>query len=634
MKKNEIELEDILTDHASEEDFLEVPVGDRAFRNLALLAVILSAVILWQIFSLNVIQAAFYDQRALINMSDPNVQIAPRGIIFDRYGAALVQNQAAFNVFLVPRSLPTDTTGRLQVIQQAAGILGLDEATILQNLSAKDWSLSDRMLLKADVSHDELVALSAANLPGVDVESGFKRAPVVPLDFSHILGYVGLVNEADLQKNPDLTPEDQIGRAGLEAEYDKYLRGTDGEKVVVANAAGQAQNERTLRLPEPGDNITTYIDAPLQEFFYQSLVNDLQRLGKTVAVGIAMNPQNGQVLALVDIPSYDPGNIAAAIKDPNQPLFNRAIAGLYNPASTIKPLDAIAALVSGTLDPNHEIFSPGYLDVPNPYDPSHPTRFLDWQYQGWVNLYSALAKSSDVYFYEVGGGFGNQPGLGITRLHQWWQNFLLDQPTGIDLPGEKSGFLPTPTWLENTLHTPWTLGQTFNVSIGQGNLVITPIELLDYISAIANGGKIYKPEIMDQITTPDGQVVVQNQPYVRADLAQEFPTFSKWLPDVQKGMIDGVQKPYGTSYMLHDLPMSAAAKTGSAQVKDNKETNAFFVGYAPAENPQIAVLVLVENAVDGTLNAVPVANQVMAWYYKNRMATSTAAAAAVTIPGL
>ncbi len=634
MMKNDINLEDILTDHASEEDFLEVPVSDRAFKNLALLGVILSAVLIWQVFNLNVLQGSFYDRRAFANMSDPNVQTAPRGIIFDRYNAPLVQNAPAFNVFLDPRSLPTDTGSRLQVIGEAAQILGLDENTILQNLSGKDWNVSDRLLLKSDVSHDELVALSAANLPGVDVESGFKREPVVPWDFSHILGYVGLASEADLRANPDLTSADLVGRAGLEAEYDQYLRGTDGERIVLSNAAGQAQSERTLRLPEPGDNVTTYIDAPLQEFFYQSLTADLKKLGKTVAVGIAMNPQNGQVLALVDIPPYDPNNIAAAIKDPNQPLFNRAIAGLYNPASTIKPLDAIAALVSGILDPTHKIFSPGYLDVPNPYDPSHPTRFLDWQYQGWVDLYSALAKSSDVYFYEVGGGFGNQQGLGITRLHQWWENFLLDKPTGIDLPGEKSGFLPTPEWLQNTLHTTWTLGQTFNVSIGQGNLLITPIELLDYISAIGNGGKIYQPEIMQNITTPQGQVLVQNQPKVRADLAQEFPTFSKWLPDVQKGMIDGVQKPYGTSYMLHDLPISAAAKTGSAQVKDNKETNAFFVGYAPAENPQIALLVLVENAVDGTLNAVPVANQVLAWYYKNRMASSTAAAAAATIPAL
>ncbi|MCL4404018.1 hypothetical protein M1432_01600, partial [Patescibacteria group bacterium] len=196
MMKNDINLEDILTDHASEEDFLEVPVSDRAFKNLALLGIILSAVLIWQVFNLNVLHGSFYERRALANMSDPNVQTAPRGIIFDRYGAPLVQNTPAFNVFLDPRSLPTDTGSRLQVIGEAAQTLGLDESTVLQSLSGKDWSLSDRLLLKSDVSHDELVALSAANLPGVDVESGFKREPVVPWDFSHILGYVGLASEA------------------------------------------------------------------------------------------------------------------------------------------------------------------------------------------------------------------------------------------------------------------------------------------------------------------------------------------------------------------------------------------------------------------------------------------------------
>lgn len=622
MRKNEIDLEDILTDHASEEDFLEVPVGDRAFKNLALLAVILSAVILWQVFSLNIVKGSFYARRALANMSDPNVQTAPRGIIFDRYGTALVENAPSFNVLLDPRSLPADAASRLSVIARVVQILGLDESTILQDLSNKDWSLSDRLLLKTDVSHDELVALSAANLPGVDVESGFKREPVVPLDFAHLLGYVGLANEADLQQNPDLTIADQVGRAGLEAEYDQYLRGTDGEKLVLSNAAGQAQTERTVRLPEPGDNVKTYIDAPLQEFFYNDLLADIKRLGRQVGLGIAMNPQNGQVLAIFNIPSYDPNNIAAALKAPYQPLFDRAVAGLYNPASTIKPLDAIAALCEGILDPNHQIFSPGYLDVPNPYDPAHPTRFLDWQYQGWVDLYSALAKSSDVYFYEVGGGFTGQQGLGITRLNAWWQKFRLDQKTGIDLPGEASGFLPTPSWMESTQHTPWTLGQTFNVSIGQGNLMVTPIELLDYIAAIGNGGKLYQPRIMESVTGPQGQIITQSQPKVLADLAQEVPNFSQWLPDVQRGMRDGVQKPYGTAYMLHDIPMPVSAKTGSAQVKNNTETNALFVGYAPSQNPQIALLILVENAKEGSLNVVPVARDVMAWYYQNRILKS------------
>ncbi len=616
MKRNEINLEDILSDRSAEEDFLEVPIGDRAFRIMMLLVLLLSAVLVFQVFDLNVLQGRFYDRRALINMSDPNVQIAPRGIIYDRSGKALVQNIASFNVFLTPRSLPEDSSARSAIIVQAAGILGLDQGSILQELSGKDWSLSDRLLLKEDVSHDELVALSAANLPGVDVESGFKREAAVPLDFSHLLGYTGLVSENDLKSDPNLTVEDQIGRAGLEAEYDDYLRGTDGEKLVLSNAAGKAQTERTLRLPEPGDDITTYIDAGLQEYFYNDLLADIHALGRQIGLGLAFDPRNGEVLALFNIPSYDPGNVVAALSAPSQPLFDRAVAGLYSPGSTIKPLVATAALTEGILDPNHQIFSPGYLDIPNPYDPSHPSRFLDWQYQGWVDLYSALAKSSDVYFYEVGGGFGDQKGLGIARLKEWWQKFLLDKPTGIDLPGEASGFLPDPTWMKEVKGQNWLLGNTFNVSIGQGDLTITPVELLNYIAAIANGGKLYEPRIMEKITDPQGNAVLESQPKVLSDLSSEIGSH---LKDVQEGMRDAVTKPYGTAYMLHDLPIPVAAKTGSAQVKNNTETNALFVGYAPANDPQIAILILVENAKEGSLNVVPVARDVFSWYYQNRI---------------
>jgi penicillin-binding protein 2 len=622
MKKNEINLEDILTDHAAEEDFLEVPIGERAFRVLMLLSLILSAVAVCQIFNLVVLHGTFYSRRSLVNMSDPHVQIAPRGIILDRFGNPLVQNAATFNVFLMPRSLPSDSAARLDVIQNAARILGLDENAVLQNLSAKDWSLSDRLLLKADVSHDELVALSAANLPGVDVESGFKREPIVPLAFAHVLGYTGLVNEADLRNNPNLTVADQIGRAGLESYYDSYLRGTDGEKLILSNAAGEAQTERTLNLPEAGDNLKTYLDAGLQEYFYNDLQADLNRLGRNIGLGIAMNPQNGQVLALFNIPSYDPNNISAALQSSLNPLFDRAVAGLYSPGSTIKPLDGIAALTEGILNPTHQIFSPGYLDVPNPYNPTHPTRYLDWQYQGWVDLYSALAKSSDVYFYEVVGGFGNQPGLGITRLKAWWQKFLLDKPTGIDLPGEAHGFLPDPTWMKKVKQQNWLLGNTFNVAIGQGDLAVTPLELLNYICAIANGGKLYEPRVVDRVTDAQGNSVFSNQPKVLSDLSAEI---GPYLKDIQQGMRDAVDKPYGTAYMLHDLPMPVAAKTGSAQVKNNTETNALFVGYAPYQNPQIAILILVENAKEGSLNVVPVAKDVFAWYYQNRMVQSGSA---------
>ncbi len=616
MSSDKLNLSDVLTDEYSEEDFIEVPLSDRAFRYFFFIAAAVLAVILVRSFYLGVSRNGFYAGKATDNISNLSVEVAPRGIINDTFGNPLVENVPSFNVFVSPVDLPKDEAARNSVLDSTIATLGLNKASTTAELASASSNPADKILLKGDIDHNELISLSSQNLPGIEILPSFKMIDTTPLKFSHLIGYSSLATADDLKGNPDLTPNDLVGRAGLEEYYDNYLRGIDGKEVFLTNAAGKIQGENVVRNPVQGDTVNTYIDSGLQSYFYDSLQSDINALGRNIGAGIAMDPQNGHILALFNIPGYDPNAIASYLNAPYQPLFDRAVSGLYSPGSTIKPLVATAALTEGILDPNHQIFSPGYLYVPNPYDPSHPTKFLDWQYQGWVDMYSALARSSDVYFYEVGGGFGDQQGLGITRLKKWWQKFLLDKPTGIDMPGEESGFLPDPAWKQRTQHMAWTLGDTFNVSIGQGALTMTPIELLNYISAVANGGKLYKPEIMKNIVDQSGNVVVQSEPQILSDLSSEI---GKYLPLVQKGMEDGVSKPYGTAYMLHDLPVQVAAKTGSAQVKNNAETNAFFVGYAPAQNPQIAIVILVENAKEGSLNVVPVARDVFLWYYENRL---------------
>ena len=421
--------------------------------------------------------------------------------------------------------------------------------------------------------------------------------------------------------------QDVIGKTGLEAFYDKLLRGTPGVALTYTNAQGKALGEKQQSTPQIGAPLTLTIDGGLQAYFYQSMENNLASLGRTIGLGIAMDPRTGAILSLVNLPGYDDNvfsgsgqsaEIQNLLTSPERPLFNRAINGFYNPGSTIKPLDAVAALSEGVVNSTREIFSPGYLLVPNPYDPSAPpSRHLDWQYQGNVDMASALAQSSDVYFYIVGGGSPartapllNDPsdygiaGLGINRLHEWWQKFGLGKPTGIDLPNESAGFLPTPAWQEQTTGKQWLLGDTYNVSIGQGALLLTPIQLLDYIGAIANGGDIYRPFLNASGT-----------PLVEEDLTSLLPE----IQQVQAGMRAGVATPKGTSYTLHNLPVSVCAKTGSAQVENNTQENALFVGYAPCDNPQIAILILIENSKQGSLNAVPVAGDVLDWYYQNRM---------------
>jgi len=616
MSHKKLNLEDILADKTTEEDILEVPLSDKIFKSFLLFTILAVVFVFFRFAALGVVKHDFYSRRAVLNMSDTKVEHAPRGIIVDRFGKPLLKNKPSFNAYLAPDALPKDLERRRETFSNISGILGVTEADFFEKLSKKNWAASPKVLLAQNISHDVLVALSSANISGVEIESAFKRAHESSPAFSHVLGYTGLVEEEDLEENSDFSLDDDIGRTGLEAYYDSYLRGINGEEVYLKFASGNRKEKVRSEPPREGALVETFIDKDLQEYFYGRLETALRSLGRSSGVGIAMNPQNGELLALISIPGFEPSNISAYLAGRDKPLFNRAVSGLYNPGSTIKPLHALAALSEGIISPDQNIFSAGYIEIPNPYNPENPSRFLDWKPHGWVDLYSAIARSSNVYFYEIGGGFGSQRGLGIEKLKNWWGKFGLSEKTGIDIVSEKSGFLPDPSWKEKTTGIPWRLGDTYNVSIGQGDLLVTPLELLNYINAIASGGKFFKPRIAKNIKNSAGEVIFENAPQAIGDISEDV---GGWMKEVQRAMRDAVSQSYGTANLLSDLPVSAAGKTGSAQVENNAKTNAFFVGYAPYDNPQISILVLVENAREGSLNAVPVARDVLMWYYKNRL---------------
>ena len=333
-------------------------------------------------------------------------------------------------------------------------------------------------------------------------------------------------------------------------------------------------------------------------------------MGRTSGAGLIIDPRNGEVLSLLSFPSYDGNNVAAYLDNSNRPLFNRAVSGVYSPGSTIKPIHAAAALNEGVVQPTDQFFSAGYIDIPNPYNPEAPSRFVDWKPHGWVDVYSALARSSNVYFYIIGGGFQDQKGLGIERLHKYWERFGFDKTTGIDIPGESSGFLPTVEEKEERTGDIWRIGDTYNVSIGQGDFRITLTRLLSAIAAIADGGTAYVPHLL---LGEESKVMLD-----LTDMAQAFQ-------DVRQGMRDVVEKDYGSGYLLIDIPMSIGAKTGTPQFAGNTKMNALLVGYAAKDDnsvPEIAILVLIEDAKEGSLNAIPIARDVLRWYYENRIKSS------------
>jgi penicillin-binding protein 2 len=627
MKKEDIAFEDALSDDWRRDlDIAEVTIGNRPMRYLAVAVACMVLGIAARVVFLG-FHNAYYAVRAERNVAQENETPAPRGIIYDKEGDVLADNKAAFSALLDVKAFLTDADQESSTLATIQNVLGIPPPEVWSQVAAAQKNdFASPVVLADDIRQGQLVNLQALSLPTLTLRSDFMRTYPDGAVFSSVLGYSGRVTAGDLAEDPGLRNQDVIGKAGLEASYDKLLRGTPGVAVTYANAQGKKLGEKQQSVPQVGTPLTLTIDGGLQSYFYQSLSNQLAALGRPVGLGIAMDPRTGAVLSMINLPGYDnnvfsgPGQdaeIQNLLTSSDRPLFNRAVNGFYDPGSTIKPLDAVAALTEGVINSTREIYSPGYLLVPNPYNAATPSRYLDWQYQGNVNMASALAQSSDVYFYIVGGGspavstpllndssdYGIA-GLGIDRLNAWWQKFGLGKPTGIDLPGESAGFLPTVAWKQQHSGKPWLQGDTYNVSIGQGDLLVTPIQLLDYIAAIANGGNVYRP-FLNASSTPM--------------VAEDLTSFLPEIRQVQEGMREGVATPRGTSYTLHDLPVSICAKTGSAQVENNTQENALFVGYAPCNDPQIAILILIENSKQGSLNAVPVAGDVLDWYYKNRM---------------
>ncbi len=596
MSKNELNVEDLVfNDEHRESEYLELPLSRQTFFLVAGAVVIVGLLALARVGFLNIANGAFYTDRANGNVDKTIALPAPRGIITDRFGNPLVENKNAFSAFLNAAELLKQPQQIDPLVKTLGEIFALNPADIRDQITGANLERSSFIPVARDITAAQAIQVKDLNLPYLQVTNDYVRKyPDGPM-FSHVLGYVGITDK-----------DNTIGgKAGLEAEYDQQLRGADGKLIIYRDASGKPIDSKVDQLPAAGTRLVTTIDGDLQRFFYSRLKQALAMLGRQSGAGIAIDPRTGQVLAMVSLPSYDDNNIAKYLTLPNQPLFNRAVSGVYTPGSTIKPLVGLAALHENIVDPNYQIYSPGFIELPNPYDPAHPSRFLDWRPQGWVDLHSALARSSNVYFYEVGGGFGDLKGLGIDKLNDYWRKFLIGSKTGIDLPGEGTGLLPNPVEKEQRTGQIWRIGDTYNVSIGQGDLMFTPIQLINFIASIANGGRIYRPSMLT------------GQPLTTLF---DYSSWTRELGEVRAGLRDTVTKSYGTAYTLNDLPFPVSAKTGSSQVSNNTKTNAFFVGYAPSDDPQIAVLVLIENAKEGSLNAVPIAKDVFQWYYDNRIA--------------
>jgi penicillin-binding protein 2 len=544
---------------------------------------------------------------------------AVRGVIEDQHGAALVRNSPDYRLVVVPADLPKQSTAR-EALWQHLGALLHRNPTDLAAAGTKTSSF-DPLVIADKLTQDEavIVETSYSSLPGVSVDSVPVRDYLYGDLYSQVLGYTGQASEQELSTldRQRYSPDDQIGKTGIEGQYETLLHGSDGAKQIEVDAAGRLVKTLGNLNPIAGDSIRLTIDDRLQRQMQASLQAMLQKSKATGAVGVALNPKDGAVLAYVSLPSFDPNLFAHGISDadyqnlinnPGHPLLDRVISGTYAPGSTIKPYIGAVALDAGTITPDTTINGPASIQVGG-------ATFPDWRTQGpGINLQKAIAYSSDIYFYGVGGGFniqgvGSIKGLGIERLASGLQQFAFGKTTGIDLPGETSGIIPTPEWKDSAKHEQWYLGDTYHASIGQGDLSVTPMQLVTSLASLANGGTLYEPHLLDQVRSGD-KIIRQAKPKVIRQ--QVYP--SQTLEIVRSGMRQAVTS--GTARPLQDLPVEMAGKTGTAEYGiDNAHTHAWFECFGPYSDPSIAMVVMLEGGGESFDAAVPVANEILKAYF-------------------
>lgn len=424
--------------------------------------------------------------------------------------------------------------------------------------------------------------------------------------FSHILGYVSYPTQ---DKTGNYWQEDFIGKDGLEKEYNDHLRGENGSKMIEKTATGEVYSENIVNSPKQGSELVTTIDSRIQKELF-TLIKNLAESGSFAGgSGVIMDIRNGEIITSTSFPEYDSevlsigkdkSKIATYITDKRRFFMDRSISGLYTPGSIVKPFFAIGALNEGIISPNKKILSTGSISIPNPYFPDQKTVFKDWRANGWTDMAEAIAVSSDIYFYTIGGGFDGQKGIGIANIEKYAKLFGIGTPTGVDLPDEKGGTIPTPEWkLKNFKGDPWRIGDTYHTSIGQYGFQVTPMEMARAGAAIANNGKLLTPHFVLGDTEKENQITT-------IDLPKEYFSIA------QKGMRMAVTA--GTATTLNVPYVDVAVKTGTAQLGVAKDRlNSWVMGFLPYENPKYAFVIMMESGPKGSSSASSVARQLLDW---------------------
>lgn len=568
-----------------------------------------------RLFNLQIVSGSQYLQRSDVNRTRIQILEAPRGLFFDRNGNQLVKNVPIFYLAYLPSDFNSqqELEKRLNIISK---VLNIDEAELFATVD-KNPKISYQPLPLIDaLTYEEVIKLKTSLKDWTGLELGIRGArEYLYKDYlSHVLGYLGKIspNEIGDKHYKDYHLTDFIGRSGLELQYEKFLRGIFGKKEVEIDARGKVQKVTEEILPTAGRDIILTIDIDIQRKLFDLLKMQLDKIKLTKAAAIAIDPRNGDVLAVVSFPSYDnnifSGKVSVSkyqelINNPDLPLFFRPLQGEYPSGSTFKPLIALAALEKGLITPRTTVLSQGGIRIKKWF-------FPDWKPggHGLTNLTKAIAESVNTYFYAIGGGYGDIKGLGIDNITNFAKKFYFTKKLGIDYPGEATGFLPSKEWKEKVKKERWYIGDTYNVSIGQGDVLITPLQITNFMAYLANGGVMYRPHFLKAIKMSNGEIKENKPEIIVNDVAQQ-----QNISAVREGLKATVD--WGSARSLRFLyPFVVAGKTGTAQVGGDKQPHAWFTSFAPYKNPTIALTILIENGKGGSQNAVPVAREFYKWY--------------------
>ncbi len=671
---------------------------------LILIALVFGYYVL-RLFNLQIIEGATYAAQANDNRTEVISVQTERGVIYDRYGVVLARNIASYNVTITPANLPGDPTdeplpGAVEEIYRELsplidvpvtnGVLN-DETVKLFTPCQTDFGITEVVIIAdtnapytpvrvaCDVDEETAMKIreKSNDMPGVNIEvTPIRDYPTGDMT-SEIIGFLGPIPASleDEYRQLGFVPNrDKVGYAGVESSLNDILAGKNGKRVVEVDVAGKELRDVEPPIdPLPGNNIELTIDTRLQAAAKAALIGEIDWWNRyfndvrsSNGVAIAINPKTGEILALVSYPTFENNRMARFIpayyynqlsNDPNRPLFNHAISAEHPPGSVFKLATAIGVLNEGVISPTKSITDPGKISVLEKYapnDPGTPREFVCWDPlgHGLVNYTKAIAVSCDVYFYKVSGGYPGEisEGLGVDRLAEYAKAVGYGQVTGIELPGEQNGLIPTSAWKRINLSENWSIGDTYIEAMGQGYVLATPLQVLVSAAIIANDGVYMQPTLVEQILDSEGNVVQPFTPKIKWDITSDpmitvfdengLPTDEKkvvqpWIVDLtQQGMrmavtdINGTVHTLFNNFSVDDKEIHVAGKTGTAEYCDNIAqsknlcqpgnwpAHAWFVGYAPYEDPEIAVVAFVYNGNEGASVAAPIVRKIMEAYFE------------------